>query len=592
MATLKAIDFGSPSQRDNFQDLSITTDILNTKQGTFSIWYKRPAPTFGPAPPASSDVAVSLFVLNDTINDKGLFAALPSGQEFRFRQFYGSGPTESYELLLNNNANWETSTETGNWVHIVISWDRATDTFLYRINGSTLSTTGGTPTWTRTYTNASSSSDDGTSYNELTVNKSFTDQASFGGFSQLFFDNKFYDLTNSTVLSKFYDGGAKDMGASGTSTGLTAPLIYFYGDTAATFKVNNGDTASTHRITNYSAVIQYDPTAITTITGPSLAAIQHNASAALSSTATVSATGLLVQVDEYVHVGYWAAEYTEEIANRFGSAALTSTVTQTVSGGLRKDGSSALTTVASLTAVGGLRKDGSSALTTTTSLTAVGGLSKDGASALSVTATQAASGAILKNGQSALAVTATQAASGAVLKNGQSGLAVTATQAASSAVLKNGQSTLAVTATLSATAQTSDDASAAMSVTATISASAINIKNGIATLNSTATLSASAQDFDIATANLASAFTLTATAQKIIIGSAAMQSAITMTTVAELLQQANVERTIAVKSETRIIKALQDQRIIPVNSESRINIVLADSRTILVPDETRILKEP
>ena len=572
MATLKAIDFGSPSQRDNFQDLSITTDILNTKQGTFSIWYKRPAPTFGPAPPASCDVAVSLFVLNDTINDKGLFAALPSGQEFRFRQFYGSGPTESYELLLNNNANWETSTETGNWVHIVISWDRATDTFLYRINGSTLSTTGGTPTWTRTYTNASSSSDDGTSYNELTVNKSFTDQASFGGFSQLFFDNKFYDLTNSTVLSKFYDGGAKDMGASGTSTGLTAPLIYFYGDTAATFKVNNGDTASTHRITNYSAVIQYDPTAITTITGPSLAAIQHNASAALSSTATVSATGLLVQVDEYVHVGYWAAEYTEEIANRFGSAALTSTVTQTVSGGLRKDGSSALTTVASLTAVGGLRKDGSSALTTTTSLTAVGGLSKDGASALSVTATQAASGA--------------------VLKNGQSGLAVTATQAASSAVLKNGQSTLAVTATLSATAQTSDDASAAMSVTATISASAINIKNGIATLNSTATLSASAQDFDIATANLASAFTLTATAQKIIIGSAAMQSAITMTTVAELLQQANVERTIAVKSETRIIKALQDQRIIPVNSESRINIVLADSRTILVPDETRILKEP
>jgi sulfur carrier protein ThiS len=105
-------------------------------------------------------------------------------------------------------------------------------------------------------------------------------------------------------------------------------------------------------------------------------------------------------------------------------------------------------------------------------------------------------------------------------------------------------------------------------------------------------MTVSGQDFDIATANLTSAFTLTADADTQFSVIVALPSAFVMTTVAELLQQVNVERTIAVKSETRIVKALQDQRIIPVNSESRINIVLADSRTILVPDETRILKEP
>jgi hypothetical protein len=566
MANLKAIDFGDSSSRGYFYDDTITTDILDTKQGTISVWCKRDNAGFG-------NVTNLVILLN--ASDKGITFGFDSSTRFTFLQNFTSPLGGSYQLRLINNDVWETSTEPDNWVHVVISWDRATDTFLYRINGSTLGTTGGTPTWTRTYGNgADSSTPDITNHNHIVINAENSSQTygqSSSGFSQILFDNKFYDLTDSAVLSKFYNSGAVEMGTSGTSSGLTAPLLYFYGDTAATFRVNNGDTASTHRITNYSPTTQ-QLGSITTVTGPSQPAIQHNASAALSSAATVSATGLLVQVDEYVHVGYWAAEYTEEIANRFGSAALTSTVTQTVIGGLRKDGASALSVTATQAAIGGLRKDG--------------------ASALSVTATQAVSGELRKDGASALSVTATQAASGAVLKNGQSALSVTATQATSSAVLKNGQSALAVTATLSATAQTSDDASAAMSVTATISASAINIKNGVATLSSTATLSVSGQDFDIATANLASAFTLTATSQKIIIGSAAMQSAFTMTTVAELLQQSNVERTIAVKSETRIVKALQDQRIIPVNSESRINIVLADSRTILVPDETRILKEP
>jgi hypothetical protein len=586
MANLKAIDFGDSSSRGYFYDDTITTDILDTKQGTISVWCKRDNAGFG-------NVTNLVILLN--ASDKGITFGFDSSTRFTFLQNFTSPLGGSYQLRLINNDVWETSTEPDNWVHVVISWDRATDTFLYRINGSTLGTTGGTPTWTRTYGNgADSSTPDITNHNHIVINAENSSQTygqSSSGFSQILFDNKFYDLTDSAVLSKFYNSGAVEMGTSGTSSGLTAPLLYFYGDTAATFRVNNGDTASTHRITNYSPTTQ-QLGSITTVTGPSQPAIQHNASAALSSAATVSATGLLVQVDEYVHVGYWAAEYTEEIANRFGSAALTSTVTQTVIGGLRKDGASALSVTATQAAIGGLRKDGASALTTSASLTAVGGLRKDGASALSVTATQAVSGELRKDGASALSVTATQAASGAVLKNGQSALSVTATQATSSAVLKNGQSALAVTATLSATAQTSDEASAAMSVTATISASAINIKNGVATLSSTATLSVSGQDFDIATANLASAFTLTATSQKIIIGSAAMQSTFVMTTVAELLQQSNVERTIAVKSETRIVKALQDQRIIPVNSESRINIVLADSRTILVPDETRILKEP
>jgi hypothetical protein len=594
MATLKAIDFGDSSSRGYFYDDTITTDILNTKQGTISVWYKRP----------TGDTASNLVTLLNS-SDKGIVFGFNTSQIFTFEQSFSSGV---YELELTTNDGWPSD-----WVHVVISWNRTTDTFLYRINGSTLDTHGQTPTWTRTYGGgASSSSTDITNQDHIVINAANSSQTygqSQGGFSQILFDNKFYDLTDSAVLSKFYSGGAVQMGTSGTTSGLTAPLLYFYGDTAATFKVNNGDTASTHRITNFTAVT-VNSADITTVTGPTIPPI--TASAALTSAFTQTAGGARLQPDEYVIEDYWNHEYTEEIPNRFGAAALTATATQTVSGGLRKDGTASLTSTASLTAIGGLRKDGTASLTSTASLTAVGGLRKDGASALTSSATVSVSAEVGKTGSAALTASATLSASAARRFNATSALSATASLSSGSTIAKFASASLTTAATvttngglsivgasaLTATAtQTVSGArakvgSAALTSTATQSAVGSRRFNAVSGLNAAATMTVSGQDFDIATANLTSAFTLTADADTQFSVTVALSSAFAMTTVAEMLQQANVERTIAVKSETRIIKALQDQRIIPVNSESRINIVLADSRTILVPDETRILKEP
>jgi hypothetical protein len=341
-------------------------------------------------------------------------------------------------------------------------------------------------------------------------------------------------------------------------------------------------------------------------------AAQLNGTAALTSTATLTANSLVVDATEYVHTGYWAGDYTVENPNRFGSAALTSAFTQTVTGGIVKLGSSSLSSTATIAATARLRKDGASALSSSASMTVVGGLRKDGASALSSTATVSVSAEVSKTASAALISTATQSVSAVRTFKATSALAATASLSSSSRIAKFASASLTSTATMTTNGGLRVVGASALSTTATQSVSGARAKvgsaslstaatqtaigsrrfNAVSGLNATATLTASGQDFDIASANLTSAFTLTADGDTLFSVSASLSSAFTMTTVAEMLQQVNVERTIAVKSETRIIKALQDQRIIPVNSESRINIVLSDTRTILVPDETRILKEP
>jgi len=321
-------------------------------------------------------------------------------------------------------------------------------------------------------------------------------------------------------------------------------------------------------------------------------ATQLNGTAALTSTATLTASGLVVDATEYVHTGYWAGDYTVENPNRFGSAALTSTVTQTVTGGLRKDGTASLTSTASLTTNGGLRKDGSSALTTAASLSASASILRNGSASLTASATLSALGSRTFNATSALSATASLSSGSTIAKLGVASLTTAATMTTNGGLSIVGASALTATATQTVSGARAKVGSAALSTIATQSAVGSRRFNAVSALNTAATMTVSGQDFDIASAALTSAFTLTADGDTLFSVSVALSSAFTMTSVAEMLQQANVERTIAVKSETRIIKALQDQRIIPVNSESRINIVLADSRTILVPDETRILKEP
>ena len=57
---------------------------------------------------------------------------------------------------------------------------------------------------------------------------------------QLFYDHKYYDLTDAATLAKFYQDGAVDMGTDGTKTGLTQPIIYL-NNAFGSFQNNGGE---------------------------------------------------------------------------------------------------------------------------------------------------------------------------------------------------------------------------------------------------------------------------------------------------------------------------------------------------------------
>lgn len=81
-------------------------------------------------------------------------------------------------------------------------------------------------------------------FNRMSLLGPWSANADFSGgdITQVFLDNSYYDLSNSTTRAKFYDGGAVDMGSDGTGTGLTQPLMFHTGDTTTFFNLG-GDTS-------------------------------------------------------------------------------------------------------------------------------------------------------------------------------------------------------------------------------------------------------------------------------------------------------------------------------------------------------------
>ena len=61
--------------------------------------------------------------------------------------------------------------------------------------------------------------------------------------TQFFIDYNYYNLSTGSVLDKFYDDGAVDMGADGTSSGLTQPRMFHTGDTGDFF-TKGGNTGA------------------------------------------------------------------------------------------------------------------------------------------------------------------------------------------------------------------------------------------------------------------------------------------------------------------------------------------------------------
>lgn len=137
-----------------------------------------------------------------------------------------------------------TIASTNTWYHIAISVDTSDTAKRWQyINGVAV----GSPIWTTYNTNTTWLVANASGY--LASIGRNPDGGLVGGeagmdVAQVWIDNSYIDL--STNISKFYNGGAVDMGASGTSSGLPQPLIYHYGNTTSspTFQTNRGRTGA------------------------------------------------------------------------------------------------------------------------------------------------------------------------------------------------------------------------------------------------------------------------------------------------------------------------------------------------------------
>jgi len=167
-----------------------------------------------------------LFLLRNNSTGGGQFA---SNGGFRFGIVDGSWRTD---ILFDASA----VHGDGNWHHIMYAKNNTTH-YAY-LDGST-----SMPPFVNSY-NSYNSSGNYTTFNDYDTGVILAE--STGGanqmenaITQLYIENTFIDISNSTNRAKFYDGGAVDMGTDGTGTGLVQPLHFFVGG-LSDFKTDGG----------------------------------------------------------------------------------------------------------------------------------------------------------------------------------------------------------------------------------------------------------------------------------------------------------------------------------------------------------------
>lgn len=172
--------------------------------------------------------------------------------------------------------------------------------------------------------------------------------------------------------------------------------------------------------------------------------------AALSNTATLSATGLRATA---------------------GATVLTGTASLTAGGTRATSATAGMTASATLTTSGAVATSCDTALTATASLTASGQRATTGDAALTATATLTAAGQRTTASDASLAVTATLDAGGVRSTQADTGLTATASLTSQGQIAHSATTTLAATAALTAEGATALVGSATMAITATLTAS-------------------------------------------------------------------------------------------------------------------------
>jgi hypothetical protein len=224
--SLDAVQIVQSSSAYWVTNTSVTKSITNNKTITFSAWVNVDNFTNRKAilNLRTSSRAPFLFVVNTT----GTVRFLSNGGE-------------SDQTVVDMTTSSGVIASAGVWYHIAGSFDLAdTSKRAIYINGSPVTVT------YSTYNNANINLN--VAFNVGIGNNAETTGSGESGFkfSQLWVDNSYIDL--STNISKFYNAGPVDLGATGTETGLSQPLIYHYGNTstATTIRTNRGRSSGVY----------------------------------------------------------------------------------------------------------------------------------------------------------------------------------------------------------------------------------------------------------------------------------------------------------------------------------------------------------
>lgn len=223
---------------------SITNTSSDSEDITISLWLKD-----GDGVTAGATLADTFFRFFHTTGGNSLLGCEYQGGRFRLLGLDGDVSWAFDYLIGTYSATYGSGTyDDGNWHHFVYSRDGSAATEHLYVDGSSTSFTvnAGRQNFVDNPTVWQ-----GTEFAEVSIlSESYNSASNPVGCetTQIFVDNVYYDLSNSTTLAKFYDSGAVDMGSDGTGSGLSQPIIFHSGNTS-TILTNEGDGTFDYTLT-------------------------------------------------------------------------------------------------------------------------------------------------------------------------------------------------------------------------------------------------------------------------------------------------------------------------------------------------------
>ena len=216
---LEAVQIVQNSSAYHIPAANVTRSITNNKTITFSAWVN------------VDDFSNRKAIFNLRTNRAPILFVVNTSGTVRFLSTGG----ESNQTVIDATTSSAVITSSNTWYHIVGSFDMSnTSNRAIYIDGSSVAVTYSTYADTNFNLNVAFNAGIGNN-----AENSSSGESGFK-FSQIWIDNSYIDL--STNISKFYNAGPVEMGASGTSSGLDQPLIYHYGNvtSATTIRTNRG----------------------------------------------------------------------------------------------------------------------------------------------------------------------------------------------------------------------------------------------------------------------------------------------------------------------------------------------------------------